>query len=212
MSTAFPLIPRSVLFGNPERTGPRLSPDGLRLSYLAPDEGVLNIWVKTIGQADDRAVTQDRETGIRTYFWADDNETILYLQDTDGDENWHVFAVNPKTRETRDLTPFEGARVGDLITDRNHPDEILVGLNKRDPQVFDLYRIRLSTGAETLEAENPGNYVGWLTDNDFRVRGAMAANADGGFDLLVAQAPGADFEPFLSWGPEDNGGPHGPSA
>lgn len=209
MPTAPALIPRSVLFGNPQRTGPRLSPDGLRLSYLAPDEGVLNIWVKTIGQEDDRAVTKDRETGIRTYFWADDNETILYLQDTDGDENWHVFAVNPKTLETRDLTPFEGARVGDLITDRKHPDEILVGLNKRDPQVFDLHRIRLSNGEETREAENPGNYVSWLTDNDFRVRGAMAANADGGFDLLVAHTPGADFEPFLSWSAEDNGGPHG---
>jgi len=99
--------------------------------------------------------------------------------------------------------------VGDLITDRNHPDEIIVGLNKRDPQVFDLHRIRLSTGEETLEAENPGIYVSWLTDNDFRVRGAMAANADGGFDLLVAKTPGADFEPFLSWGSEDSGGPHG---
>jgi len=87
MSTAPSLIPRSVLFGNPERTGPRLSPDGLRLSYLAPAEGVLNIWVKTIGQNDDRVVTKDRKTGVRTYFWADDNETILYMQDTDGDEN-----------------------------------------------------------------------------------------------------------------------------
>jgi dipeptidyl aminopeptidase/acylaminoacyl peptidase len=209
MPTVPSLIPRSVLFGNPERTAPRLSPDGLRLSYLAPDEGVLNIWVKTIGQDDDRAVTKDRATGIHTYFWADDNETILYLQDTDGDENWHVFAVNPETLETRDLTPFEGARVGDLITDRNHPDEILVGLNKRDPQVFDLHRIRLSSGEATLEAENAGIYVGWLTDNDFRVRGAMAANAEGGFDLLVAKTPGAAFEPFLSWSSEDNGGPHG---
>ena len=206
MPTASTLIPRSVLFGNPERTSPRLSPDGLRLAYLAPDEGVLNVWVKTIGKDDDRAVTQDRATGIRMYFWAEDNETILYLQDADGDENWHVFAVNPETNETRNLTPFEGARVADVITDRNHPNEILVGLNKRQPEAFDLHRINLKTGEESLEAENPGNYVGWLTDHNFQVRGATAATPDGGFELLVAKTPGDEFEPFLAWGAEDNGG------
>ena len=205
MPTATTLIPRSVLFGNPERTSPRLSPDGLRLSYLAPDKGALNVWVKTIGKDDDRVVTQDRATGIRMYFWAEDNETILYLQDADGDENWHVFAVNPKTNETRNLTPFEGARVADVITDRNYPNEILVGLNKRDPKAFDLHRIHLETGEESLEAENPGTYVGWLTDHDFQVRGATAATPDGGFELLVAKTPGDDFEPFLVWGAEDNG-------
>ncbi len=206
MLAATTLIPRSVLFGNPERTSPRLSPDGLRLSYLAPDEGVLNVWVKTIGRDDDHAVTQDRATGIRMYFWAEDNETILYLQDADGDENWHVFAVNPETNESRNLTPFEGARVADVITDRNHPNEILVGLNKRDPEAFDLHRIHLTSGEESLEAENPGTYVGWLTDHNFQVRGATAATPDGGFALLVAKTPGDEFEPFLAWGAEDNGG------
>ena len=96
------LIPRSVLFGNPVKTSPRLSPDGKRIAYLAPDEDVLNIWVRTVGRDDDRVVTRDRTTGIRTYFWAENNETILYAQDKDGDENYHLFAVDPETAQSRD--------------------------------------------------------------------------------------------------------------
>ncbi len=203
------LIPRSVLFGNPVKTSPRLSPDGKRIAYLAPDEDVLNVWVRTVGEEDDRVVTHDRTTGIRTFFWAENNETILYAQDNDGDENYHLFAVDPETSQSRDLTPYEGARIADVMTDRNHPDEVLVGLNQRDPQVFDLHRINLRGGEPSLEAENPGAFVGWLTDHDFRVRGATMAMPDGGFQLLVSKQPGAEYEPFLTWGPEDNGGAHG---
>ncbi len=206
MGDSAALIPREILFGNPERVSPELSPDGLRLAFLAPDAGVLNIWVRTIGEEDDRVVTADRGTGIRTYFWAEDNESILYLQDLDGDENWHLFAVDPQTKQSRDLTPHEGARVGELFTDRNHPHEVLVGLNVRDPQLFDLHRLDLRSGESSLEAENPGNYVGWLKDHEFRVRGATAAMPDGGFQLRVSKQPGGEFEPFLTWGPEDNGG------
>jgi dipeptidyl aminopeptidase/acylaminoacyl peptidase len=199
------LIPRDVLFGNPERASPRISRDGRRLGYLAPEEGVLNVWVRSLGEEDDRAVTHDRVRGIRIYFWAEDNEHLLYLQDTAGDENWHLYSVHLASSEVRDLTPFEGVRVEDVITDPNHPAEVLVAMNRRDPQVFDLHRLSLKTGELELAAENPGNYVGWLTDNDFRVRGATVAEPDGGFRLLVSREPGNDFEPFLRWGPEDNG-------
>ena len=200
------LIPRSVLFDNPLKTSPRLSPDGKRIAYLAPDDGVLNVWVGAVGEGDDRVVTRDRTTGIRTFFWAENNETILYAQDSDGDENFHLFAVDPETASSRDLTPFEGARIADVLTDRRHPEEVLVGLNKRDPQVFDLHRIDLRNGEVKLEAENPGVFVGWLTDHEFKVRGATAALPDGGFQLVVSKQPGAEFEPLLTWGPEDNGG------
>ena len=200
-----PLIPRDILFGNPERASPRISRDGNRLGYLAPDEGVLNVWVRSIGAEDDRVVTRDRGRGIQTYFWAEDNEHLLYLKDTDGDENWHLHSVHLGSNEVRDLTPFAGVRVEDVISDPNYPGELLVAMNRRDPQVFDLHRLRLSSGEFTLEAENPGNYVGWLTDHGFRVRGATAAEADGGFQLLVSREPGGEFEPFLRWGPEDSG-------
>ena len=97
-------------------------------------------------------------------------------------------------------------RVEDVITDPNFPDDVLAAMNQRDKQVFDLHRINLQSGEITPEAENPGNYVGWLTDHEFRVRGATAAMPDGGFQLLVSHDPGAEFQPCLIWGPEDNGG------
>lgn len=201
-----PLIPREVLFGNPERSSPRLSPDGGRMGYLAPDEGVLNVWLRTVGAEDDRAITKDRKRGIRNFFWAEDNRHVLYLQDSDGDENWHLYSVNPGKNEIRDLTPYEGARVNEVFTDPNFPDQVLFSMNRRDPQVFDLHRLNLETGSVELEAENPGHYVGWLTDNEFRLRGATAALPDGGFQLLVNDQPGAEFQPRLTWGPEDSGG------
>ncbi len=204
MST--PLIPRETLFGNPQRTSPRLSPDGKRLAWLAPEEGVLNVWVRTIGADDERAVTHDRSTGVRLFFWAQDADRLLYLQDRDGDENWHLYDIDLKTGAERDLTPFESTTVGDVITDHNFPDEIFVAINNRDPQLFDLHRIDLRTGASKLEAQNPGAYVGWLVDNQFRLRGAQAAMPDGGFQLLTAKTPGAELEALLTWGPEDNGG------
>ncbi|MBI1355509.1 MAG: prolyl oligopeptidase family serine peptidase [Acidobacteria bacterium] len=207
MST--PLIPRETLFGNPERTSPRLSPDARRLAWLAPEEGTLNVWVRSIGEQDDRAVTHDRSTGIRLFFWAQDADRLLYLQDRDGDENWHLYDIDLKTGAERDLTPFDNTTVGDVITDPNFPDQVFVALNQRDPQLFDLHRVDLRSGKIELEAANPGAYVGWLVDNQFRLRGAQAATPDGGFELLVSKSPGGAMEPLLQWGPEDNGGAHG---
>lgn len=102
------MIPREVLFGNPEKDSPKISPDGTRLAYLAPKDNVLNVWVRTVEKEDDKVVTQDKRRGIRWYFWAEDNIHIIYLQDSDGDENWHVYAVDLTNDVTRDMTPFLG--------------------------------------------------------------------------------------------------------
>lgn len=183
-----PLIPRDDLFGNPEKASPNISPDGTRLAYLAPDEGVLNVWLRTVGQEDDRAVTRDRNRGIRAYFWAHDHKHLLYVQDIGGDENWHVWSVNPETNIIRDLTPFLGAQAQVISVDPNFPNEILVGLNVRDARVHDVYRIDLTTGGATMEVENPGDVVGWVADKQFRVLAAHAAMPDGGFQLRVREA------------------------
>src|SRR5262249_9147088 len=111
-----PLIPRDVLFGNPDRAGPQISPDGKRIAYLRPDDhNALQGWVRSTvpppGEPDDHPVTQDPKRGIRQYYWAHDNKHLLYLQDTNGDENYHLYAVNLDEKKTRDLTPFEGVRV-----------------------------------------------------------------------------------------------------
>ncbi|HEV3383290.1 MAG TPA: S9 family peptidase [Gemmata sp.] len=205
-----PLIPRDVLFGNPTKSGPQLSPDGKRLAYLAPDDkNVLQVWVRSIkpkGEADDRKVTSDEKRGIRQYYWAHDSKHLLYMQDIGGDENFHLFATELATGKTRDLTPFPGVRAEGVELDEKQPDTILVGLNKRNKSVFDMHRITLSSGEEKLDTENPGNIVGWTTDKDFIVRAATAVSAkDGGYDLLVREKPGTEWKVIRHWTNEEEG-------
>ena len=88
------LIPREVMFGNPEKAFPLIAPDGKRMSYLAPLNNVLNVWVGTVGENDFRPITKDTDRGITRYFWSEDNRHILYLQDAGGNENWRLFSVN----------------------------------------------------------------------------------------------------------------------
>ena len=208
-----PLIPRQVLFGNPERAQPRLSPDGRRLTYLAPVEGVLNVWVgqvdSPVGGEEYRPVTKDEKRGIRIYLWAEDNKHLVYLQDVGGSEDWHIHATDPETQETRDLTPFEGVQAQLLAKDKRFPDTLLVGLNKENPRVHDVYRLSISNGELELVAKNPGNVAQWVPDGDFRVRGAVAATPEGGFDLLFRETEEDDWRTLVSWEPEDalNSGP-----
>ncbi len=206
-----PLIPRDVLFGNPDKAGPQISPDGKHIAYLAPDDrNVLQVWVRPVDKADAKKITSDEKRGIRQYFWAQDNKHLLYLQDKGGNENFHLFAADLATGKTRELTPFEGVRVQGIETDHKHPDTILVGMNKRNKQVFDMYRLTLSSGEEKLDTENPGNVVGWTTDANFTIRGATAVNPKtGGFDLKVREKPGAEWKTVKSWTTEEQGSPVG---
>jgi dipeptidyl aminopeptidase/acylaminoacyl peptidase len=206
-----PLIPRDVLFGNPDKSSVQISPDGKYLAYLASDDkNVLQVWVRTtlpaMGEPNDKKITSDEKRGIRQYFWAQDGKHLLYLQDAGGDENFHLFAAEIATGKTRDLTPFTGVRAQGVEVDEKHPDTLLVGLNKRNKAVFDMHRITLSTGAEKLDTENPGNIVGWTTDAEFQVRAATAVNMKtGGYDLLVRDKPGAEWKTIKSWTNEEQG-------
>ncbi|HUU45280.1 MAG TPA: S9 family peptidase [Acidobacteriota bacterium] len=205
-----PLIPKDLLFGNPERAQARLSPDGTRMSYLAPnEEDVLNVWVGTIGQNDDRMITADTLRGIRIHFWAEDNKHILYMQDKGGDENWRIYAVNLDNGSIRDLTPFDSVQASPVALDPNHPNELLAQMNKRDMRLMDLYNINLTTGDMTLVGENPGNIVGWVPDNKFKVRAAWAATQDGGFELLVRPTEADEFHSLVAWGPDEDSQPYG---
>ncbi|NNF08581.1 MAG: S9 family peptidase [Candidatus Eisenbacteria bacterium] len=197
------LIPRSVLFGNPEKISPRLSPDGQRLAYLAPDEGVMNVWVRSRGQQDDRPVTQDRGRGIQAFFWAKNNQQLLYIQDKNGDENWHIFAVGLDGPEAKDLTPIDGVQAQVLAVEDQFPDEILVALNDRDPVWHDVYRLNLRTGDRVLAAQNDIGAVGWHADYDFNVRVAETPTADGGFAVLHRNGGDDEWKPLTSWGAED---------
>src|SRR5262245_14725178 len=190
-----PLIPRDVLFGNPDKASPQISPDGKHLAYLAPDDrNVLQVWVRPIDKADAKKATSDEKRGIRQYYWAHDGKHLLYLQDKGGDENFHLYATELATGKTRDLTPFDGVRAQGVDLDEKHPDTVLVGLNKRNKAAFDMHRVTISTGEEKLDTENPGLVIGWTTDKDFVVRAATAVNMKtGGYDLMVRAKPGDEW-------------------
>jgi dipeptidyl aminopeptidase/acylaminoacyl peptidase len=202
------LIPRSVLFGNPERTSPRMSHDGSQLGWIAPRDGVLNVWVAPIGESDGvdwaaaRAVTDDTDRGVRVFGWAWDGRHLLYVQDVGGDENWRLYDVDLVTGERRDLTPFEKIHAQIIGSSKRRPTEVLVGINADNPQLHDVYRLDLVTGNLVKEIENPG-YAGWLADEDLVVRCALAPLPDGSLDVLVRDSASADWRTLLTIPAED---------
>jgi len=202
-STNVELIPREILFGNPVKTSPQISPDGTMMAYLAPVNNVLNVWVGKIGSDDYEPVTTDTDRGVRFYFWAADNKHIMYIQDKGGDENWRLYATNLETRETRDLTPYENVQVQIVDRDKHFPNELLIGMNKENPQVHDVYHLDLVSGELSLVAKNPGNFLGWVSDTNFKVRGALAATPDGGTELMVRENEQADWRKLIIWNPDD---------
>ena len=196
------LIPLEVLHGNPERMQPQISPDGKRLAYIAPANGVLNVWVRTIGAEDDRPVTKDTDRGIRGYTWCHDNTHLVYIQDQGGDENWRVYTVNPDTDDIRDHTPFDGVQARLIAHRKRFPNDVLIGLNKDNAELHDVYHLDLATGALEKVASNPG-FLQWVVDADLKVRGALAPQEDGGFALVVRDTEDGDWRPFVVWESDD---------
>jgi dipeptidyl aminopeptidase/acylaminoacyl peptidase len=199
-----PLISRDLLFGNPERTSPALSPDGKRLARLAPDtNNVLQVWVKTVGKDDDKIITADKKRGIRQYFWAKDNRNLLYSQDSDGDENFHAYGVDLDSGNVRDYTPFQGVRAQVTGLNPAFPNEVPVVLNLRNRALFDVYRLNLKNGALELDTENPGDVADWGTDAQFRVRSAQIATPEGGTEIRVRADQQPSWTTFLKVGAEE---------
>ena len=196
------LISREVLFGNPDKVSVALSPDGTKISFLAPVDGVMNVWV---GPADDPAaakpVTNDTGRGIPAYGWTYTNEHILYRQDKAGDENWRVYSVKVNTGETIDLTPSEGVQARTQAISPEFPEEILIALNDRIPQLHDLYRVNITTGERTLVLENEG-FMSFVIDDEYNIRFAARITPDGGLEYLSPTEEGG-WEPFMQIPMED---------
>lgn len=202
-ASAVRMIPREILFGNPDKTQAQLSPDGEYISYLAPFEGVLNIWVGQLGGQTREPITQDRDRGIRWYFWGYDSKHILYLQDAGGNENWRLYSINLASKEIVDLTPFENVQAHVVRTSKDRPGELIVALNKDNIAAHDAYRLTIATGELSLVATNPGNSLGWLVDAELRVRGTVVTTTEGGMDLLVRDDERSAWRTIVSWDSED---------
>jgi dipeptidyl aminopeptidase/acylaminoacyl peptidase len=185
------LIPRRVLFGNPQKAAARISPNGKWLSFLAPVDGILNVWVAPVADlAAAKQVTNDKTRDITSYSWAYTGEHILHSQDTGGDEDFHVFATDVATLKTVDLTPLKGVRAEIYGTSEKFPEEILVGLNDRAPQFHDVWRVNIKSGERKLIQQNPG-LAGFMADDDFKIRFAMNYTPTGGMVLYKMPAEGA---------------------
>ncbi len=198
-----PLIPREVLFGNPERTRPQLAPDGKRLAWLQPDKGVLQIWVQTLGKEDAAPVSADCQRPIRRFRWVQDSRTIVYLQDVKGDENWHAFSVDLASKQVRDLTPFDGVRAGIVADSPRRPNELLVEMNLQDRSRMDVYRVDLRTGAVVLDTRNPGTVTDWAATDDLVIKAGVASLPDGGEELLVRDSAKGAWRALTRVGPDD---------
>ncbi len=194
-----PIISRDILFGNPERVNPQLSPDGKRLAWIAPDEkDVLQVWVKTVGKEDGKKVTADKKRGIRRYSWAQDDRTLLYMQDSDGDENYHVYGVDLVSGNVRDLTPFQGVQASIMNVSPVVRDRILVQMNLRDRRLMDVHEVNLENGGVKLVVENPGDVAGYDATDDLVVKVAQAQTADGGTAIRFRENASAPWKTVLT--------------
>ncbi len=180
------LIPRSAIFGNPERAAGQISPDGKYVSFLAPRDGVMNVWVvergKALAQA--RPLTNERVRPIRIYSWAANGEDIVFAQDKGGDENFLLYAVNVEKGVERTLTDFKGVRVLTYGASLKRPDEIVVGINERDKAFHDPYLLNVRTGAIRKLFDNTEKYASFLVDDDLSIRFVTRATPDGGWQFF----------------------------
>ncbi len=190
------LIPMEDFFKNPESTGYDLSPDGEHLAFLKPWQNRLNVHVQKIGEEDVTRITSATERDIAGYMWAN-NERIAYVQDTAGDENFRVYAVDIDGTDLKELTPFEKVRASIIDELENDPEHMLIDMNKRDARVFDVYRVNINTGEMEMVAQNPGNITGWMTDHDGRLR--IALTTDGvNTSVLYRDTEKDDFQALIT--------------
>ena len=179
------LIPRQLLFGNPEKASPEISPDGKQLAFLAPSEGVLNVWVAPIDAPDKaKVVTKDTKRGIRQFNWAYTNQHIIYLQDQGGNENWRIYSVDLSNNKMIELTPMDGVQARIVQGSPQFPDELLVGLNNRNPAAHDIHRVNIRTGELKPVMMNDEGYLGYLADEGFNIKFAIKMTPDGGQEMF----------------------------
>ncbi|MBC8357867.1 MAG: S9 family peptidase [Candidatus Aminicenantes bacterium] len=190
------LIPMEDFFRNPESAGFNLSPDGEHLAFMKPWQNRLNVHVQKIGKEEVARISSATERDIAGFIWAN-NSRIAYVQDTAGDENFRLYAVNIDGSDFKELTPFEKVRVSIIDELENDDEHMLIDMNKRDARVFDVYRININTGKMQMIAQNPGNVTGWMTDHDGNLR--VAITTDGvNTSVLYRNSEKEDFQNLIT--------------
>jgi dipeptidyl aminopeptidase/acylaminoacyl peptidase len=198
-----PLIERAKLFGNPTRTGGKLSPDGRWISYIAPRDGVLNVWVAPIDRPDQaKPLTAEKTRPIRTTFWSPDSRQVMFVNDKGGDENFLLYGVDVASGTQKALTPFEKTRVEVIGTSNTIKDHILLGVNNRDPRWHDVYDLNLGTGQLTKVYQND-SYAGFVADDQLKLRIAARSRPDGGTDYFRVVDNKVEPTPIAQNGLED---------
>mgnify|MGYP001475625746 CR=1 FL=1 len=194
-----PKIPLEDFFRNPEKSSFQLSPNGKKIAYMKPwDDGnrMMNVYIKDLGQENGVRITSASKRSLYGYFWLNDNR-IAYIQDKGGDENIHIYAVDIDGSNDIDLTPFDNiqARITDDLED--DPNHMIISINNRNPRIHDVYRLNVNSGELTLIAENPGNIMGWMTDNDGKLRIAMTSDGVNS-SILYRDTEKDEFKPILT--------------
>ncbi|MFO7627894.1 MAG: S9 family peptidase [Candidatus Fermentibacteraceae bacterium] len=204
------LIPREVLFGNPERVGPQLSPDGRTIAYIASSEGVLNLWLMDVTGDSSRQLTFDEDRGVMDFQWAENGRHILYMQDEAGEENTHVYRLTVETGEVLDLTPFPGVKAYVSDSNSKFPDMVLIEMNKDNRMFFDVYRCDLNTGELEMAMDNPGTttegemVLGYSADRNLDIRLQVTIHPETGFiSILHRWDQDSEWELFKSFSSED---------
>ena len=196
MNKTAPIIPMEDFFRKPEKSSFKISPNGNRIAYMKPWKTRMNVYVMDIKTNDETRLTSSEERGIYGFAWLTD-ERIGYIKDDGGDENMHFYAINIDGTNELDLTPFENVQariIDDLEDDPNH---IIIGLNKRNPQIHDPYRANVNNGTMEMIAENPGNISGWMTDHDGKLR--VAVTSDGvNTSVLYRDSESENFKAILT--------------
>src|SRR4051812_25236844 len=204
-SPPVPLIDRAKLFGNPSKVAGRVSPDGASLAWIAPRDGVLNIWVApSANPSAAKPLTAETKRPIRQYFWSPDSKMILFLNDSGGDENFLLYGVDIATGAQKTLTPFEKTRALVVGISRVVRDRILVGLNNRDPRWHDVYSLDLASGKLTLVLQNDGGYAGFTADEQLVPRIAQKSTDAGGSEFFRIMNGKVEDSAFASVGLEDS--------
>jgi dipeptidyl aminopeptidase/acylaminoacyl peptidase len=189
-------IPVREFFKNPDKAGFQISPNGEYISFMQPYQSRLNIFIQKRGSREAVRITSETARDIAGYFWKGDGR-IVYIKDFKGDENYHIVVVDRDGKNLKDLTPFDGVRASIIDALIDNDNEMIIGLNRRNPQVFDVFRLNVINGDISLVAENPGTISTWKTDHAGKVR--VAVSSDGSNDtLLYREDESSAFKPVVT--------------